>query len=90
MASCYSTKTRSSRIWWRAGDLFNANFDVLLYDLTSIYFEINASDVPEGDKRRHGYSWARPVQPGRANLTVPSGSIRHCRTPDPMRPDPQD
>lgn len=38
---------------WR--DLFNANFDVLLYDLTSTYFEINASDVPEGDKRRHGY-----------------------------------
>jgi hypothetical protein len=39
---------------WR--DLFNANFDVLLYDLTSTYFEINASGVAEGDKRRHGYS----------------------------------
>jgi hypothetical protein len=39
---------------WR--DLFNAHFDVLLYDLTSTYFEINASDVAEGDKRRHGYS----------------------------------
>src|SRR3978361_1376671 len=39
---------------WR--DLFNVDFDVLLYDLTSTYFEINASDVPEGDKRRHGYS----------------------------------
>ena len=39
---------------WR--DLFNANFDVLLYDLTSTYFEINASDVAEDDKRRHGYS----------------------------------
>ena len=39
---------------WR--DLFNTKFDVLLYDLTSTYFEINASDVPEGDKRRHGYS----------------------------------
>ena len=39
---------------WR--DLFNANFDVLLYDLTSSYFEINASDLAEGDKRRHGYS----------------------------------
>lgn len=38
---------------WR--DLFNASFDVLLYDLTSTYFE---SDPPadEGDKRRHGYS----------------------------------
>jgi len=39
---------------WR--DMFNASFDVLLYDLTSTYFEINAADVPEGDKRRHGYS----------------------------------
>jgi hypothetical protein len=37
---------------WR--DLFNAEFDVLLYDLTSTYFEINAADVPEGAKRRHG------------------------------------
>ncbi len=38
---------------WR--DLFNATFDVLLYDLTSTYFE---SDPPldERDKRRHGYS----------------------------------
>jgi hypothetical protein len=39
---------------WR--DLFNVEFDVLLYDLTSTYFEVNASDLPEGDKRRHGYS----------------------------------
>ena len=38
---------------WR--DLFNAQFDVLLYDLTSTYFE---SDPPLGeeDKRRFGYS----------------------------------
>jgi transposase len=38
---------------WR--DLFNASFDVLLYDLTSTYFE---SDPPlgEDDKRRYGYS----------------------------------
>jgi hypothetical protein len=39
---------------WR--DLFNADFDVLLYDLTSTYFEVNASDLPEGSQRRHGYS----------------------------------
>src|ERR1700693_3519360 len=39
---------------WR--DLFNADFEVLLYDLTSTYFEVNASDLPEGSKRRHGYS----------------------------------
>ena len=45
-----------SHLMARWCDLFNANFDVLLYDLTSTYFEINASDVAEGDKRRHGYS----------------------------------
>jgi len=39
---------------WR--DLFNASFDVLLYDLTSTYFEIDAVALPEDDKRRHGYS----------------------------------
>src|ERR1700733_11464553 len=39
---------------WR--DLFNVSFDVLLYDLTSTYFEVDASDLPEGSKRRHGYS----------------------------------
>jgi transposase len=38
---------------WR--DLFNVSFDVLLYDLTSTYFE---SDPPfdDADKRRYGYS----------------------------------
>jgi transposase len=38
---------------WR--DLFNARFDVLLYDLTSTYFEADPP-FPEGDKRQHGYS----------------------------------
>jgi transposase len=36
---------------WR--DLFGASFDVLLYDLTSTYFE---GEVEEVDKARHGYS----------------------------------
>jgi len=36
-------------------DLFNAKFDVLLYDLTSTYFESDPS-FPEDDKRKHGYS----------------------------------
>jgi hypothetical protein len=38
---------------WR--DLFNVCFDVLLYDLTSTYFEANPP-FPEDDKRRFGYS----------------------------------
>jgi transposase len=36
-------------------DLFNASFDVLLYDLTSTYFEADPP-FPEGDRRRFGYS----------------------------------
>jgi transposase len=38
---------------WR--DEFGAKFDVLLYDLTSTYFESDPP-FPEGDKRRFGYS----------------------------------
>ena len=33
--------------------MFQADFDVLLYDLTSTYFEC---DPPEAGKRKHGYS----------------------------------
>jgi transposase len=36
---------------WR--DLFNAQFDVLLYDLTSTYFEGSCARIP---KAKHGYS----------------------------------
>jgi transposase len=36
-------------------DLFGAKFDVLLYDLTSTYFESSRPD-DENDKRRYGYS----------------------------------
>lgn len=44
-----------SHLQERWKDLFNARFDVLLYDLTSTYFE---SDPPfaQGGKRRFGYS----------------------------------
>jgi hypothetical protein len=38
---------------WR--DLFNVDFDILLYDLTSTYFEANPP-FPDDDKRRYGYS----------------------------------
>ena len=36
-------------------DLFAAGFEVLLYDLTSTYFELPPPD-DDNDKRRHGYS----------------------------------
>ncbi len=39
----------------RWSDLFGAKFEVLLYDLTSTYFESDPP-FPEGDKRRFGYS----------------------------------
>jgi hypothetical protein len=38
---------------WR--DLFNCAYDILLYDLTSTYFESDPPDEPT-DKRRFGYS----------------------------------
>jgi len=44
--------THLTRRW---KDLFNARFEVLLYDLTSTYFESDPP-FPEGDKRRYGYS----------------------------------
>ena len=44
-----------SHLQARWKDLFNARFDVLLYDLTSTYFESDPP-FPEGDKRRFGYS----------------------------------
>jgi hypothetical protein len=66
---------------WR--DLFHVNFDVLLYDLTSTCFEINASDVPEGDKRRHGHSRdKRPDCPQVviALVVTPDGLPKVCRS----------
>jgi transposase len=44
-----------SHLQQRWKDLFAASFDVLLYDLTSTYFESDPP-FPEGDKRRFGYS----------------------------------
>ena len=44
-----------SHLRQRWQDLFNAKFDVLLYDLTSTYFEADPPE-DEDDKRRHGYS----------------------------------
>jgi len=44
-----------SHLQQRWKDLFAAQFDVLLYDLTSTYFESDPP-FPEGDKRRYGYS----------------------------------
>jgi hypothetical protein len=40
----------------RWGELFDPTFDVLLYDLTSTYFEINAPDAKSATKKRFGYS----------------------------------
>src|SRR5437879_13729227 len=44
-----------SHLRQRWQDLFGARFDVLLYDLTSTYFE-SAPPDDEADERRHGYS----------------------------------
>ena len=44
-----------SHLQARWKDLFNARFEVLLYDLTSTYFE-STPDFGENDKRKFGYS----------------------------------
>jgi transposase len=44
-----------SHLRQRWQDLFGARFEVLLYDLTSTYFESPPPD-DDADKRRHGYS----------------------------------
>jgi transposase len=44
-----------SHLTERWQDLFGAKFDVLLYDLTSTYFE-SSRPADENDKRRYGYS----------------------------------
>ncbi len=38
------------------GELFEAQFDVLLYDLTSTYFESDPPGPASNSKRRFGYS----------------------------------
>ncbi len=56
-------------------DLFAAPFDVLLYDLTSTYFESPPPD-DEADKRRHGYSRDKRsdcVQVAIALIVTPDG-----------------
>jgi transposase len=56
-------------------DLFGAKFDVLLYDLSSTYFESDPP-FPENDKRRYGYSRdKRPdcVQVVLALIVTPEG-----------------
>jgi transposase len=40
----------------RWAELFGASHDVLLYDLTSTYFECDPPDAKEASKKRHGYS----------------------------------
>ena len=44
-----------SHLTERWKDMFNTKFDVLLYDLTSTYFESD-THFPEEDKRKYGYS----------------------------------
>lgn len=43
-------------LWQRWGELFEAQYDVLIYDLTSTYFESDPPAADSGSKRRFGYS----------------------------------
>src|SRR5258708_21378795 len=51
----------------RGRDLFHISYDVLLYDLTSTYFEADPP-FPEGDKRRFGDS--RDHRPGCVQIVI--------------------
>ena len=61
---------------WR--DLFNISYDVLLYDLTSTYFEADPP-FPEGDKRRFGYSRDHRPRRSRPRAHIPNGRPPMCR-----------
>jgi len=52
---CFRIATLCSNICERAGRSVRVKFEVLLYDLTSTYFESDPP-FPKGDKRRYGYS----------------------------------
>lgn len=45
------------QVYWAAADLMNLEVDLLYFDTTSSYFEVEGSEIPEGDAlRRLGYS----------------------------------
>jgi len=50
---------------WR--DLFNVEFDVLLYDLTSTYFEANP---PFGDEDKRTYGYSRDKRPDCVQMVI--------------------
>ena len=50
---------------WR--DLFKISYDVLIYDLTSTYFEAD-SPFPEGDK--HGFGYPRDHRPDCIQIVI--------------------
>ena len=57
MTFCCGTKRICFHISWRIGATCSVRISsVLLYDPDQHVAEINASEVAEGDKRRHGYS----------------------------------
>src|SRR3989304_8929079 len=63
-------------------DLFNAKFDVLLYDLTPTYFESDPP-CPDGDKRRHEYpAGARLIQ---TTLAIGTAELAFTLNKDKLR-----
>jgi transposase len=45
------------QVYWAAADLMNLEVDLLYFDTTSSYFEVEGSEIPEGDAlRKPGYS----------------------------------
>jgi transposase len=43
-------------LYWRLGDLLSMDVDLIFYDTTSVYFEVDGEDEQEEGLRRRGYS----------------------------------
>lgn len=43
-------------VYWQTGNLLNLEVDLLYFDTTSTYFEVDADQVPDSDVRQRGHS----------------------------------
>lgn len=43
-------------LYWKLGDLMNLDVDLIFYDTTSVYFEVDGTGLGEDDMRRYGKS----------------------------------
>ena len=54
----------------RWSDLFEANYDILLYDLTSTYFEVDANGEVAGSSRLKAFGYSRDKRPDCLQIVI--------------------